>query len=335
MACTYAFELSGEHDTLPRSEALALLDVYSSGYRELCWLDQCLVVEAKDLDAKTMVARMGMTHRIIKILVICDARPETISAAVREISIHPHKSYRVRARKVKHASMKGDQVEHEVGRALYQNGYRADLSNPDVELRAIITGDKVVLGVEVGRAERSGFEDRRPHLKPFFHPGVLMPRMARTLVNISGAKEGETLLDPFSGTGGILVEACLAGMAGIGVDVQKKLVKGAKANLNGLDCCLIIGDAKRLPFEDCSINNAVLDTPYGRSALIEATSREDLLSQSLFELYRVLKPGKRMVIVADRPIGDIIMKTDFQIMESHFDRVHKSLIRHITICQKP
>jgi tRNA (guanine10-N2)-dimethyltransferase len=333
MACAYAFELSGEHDTLPRSEALALLDVYSSGYRELCWLDQCLIVEANDLDARTMGSRLGMTHRIIKILAICDARPEAIASAVQEFNI-PCKSYRIRARKVKHASMKGDQVEHEVGRALYQLGYRADLSNPEVELRAIITGNKVILGLEVGRAERSGFEDRRPHLRPFFYPGVLMPRMARALVNISQAKEGETLLDPFSGTGGILMEACLAGMAGIGVDVQKKLVRGARVNLNGLDCCLIIGDAKRMPFKNCSVHNAVLDTPYGRSALIEATSREELLFQSLSELYRVLKPGRRMVVVADRPIGDIIMKASFQIIEIHAHRVHRSLTRQIFICMK-
>jgi tRNA (guanine10-N2)-dimethyltransferase len=334
MACTYAFELSGEHDTLPRSEALALLDVYSTSYRELCWLDQCLIIEASDLNARTMGSRLGMTHRIIKILAICDARPEAIATAAQVISI-PHKSYRIRARKIKHASLKGDQVEHEVGRTLYKLGYRADLTNPDVELRAIITGDKVILGIEVVRAERSGFEDRRPHLKPFFYPGVLMPRMARALVNISRAKEGETLLDPFSGTGGILVEACLAGMSGIGVDVQKKLVRGAKVNLNGLNCCLIIGDAKRLPFKDCSIHNAVLDTPYGRSALIEATSREELLSRCLSELYRVLKPGRRMIIVADRPIGDIIMKTSFQIIEIHADRVHRSLTRHIFVCTKP
>jgi tRNA (guanine10-N2)-dimethyltransferase len=334
MACTYAFELSGEHDTLPHSEALALLDVYSSSHRELCWLDQCLIVEARDLDARSLGSRLGMTHRIIKVLDVCDARPEALADAVQGIRI-PQKTYRIRARKVKQASMQRDQVEHEVGRILHLRGYRADLSYPEVELRAIITGDKVILGIEVARAERGGFEDRRPHLKPFFYPGVLMPRMARALVNISQAKEGEVLLDSFSGTGGILVEACLAGIAGIGVDVQKKLARGAKVNLDGLDCCLIIGDAKRLPFRDSSVDNAVLDTPYGRSALIRAISREELLSQSLSELYRVLKPGRRMVVVADKHIGDHIIKASFLIVETHTDRVHRSLTRHIFICMKP
>jgi tRNA (guanine10-N2)-dimethyltransferase len=333
MRRTYAFELSGEHDTLPRSEALALLEVYSSGFRELCCLDQCLIVKADDLDAQTLGSRLAMTHRIIEVLTICDARPELLADAAKGIRISGN-SYRIRARTVKHAPLQSDQVEREVGRALYRLGYKADLRNPDTELRAIITGNKVVLGIEVSRANRGEFEDRRPHLKAFFYPGVLMPRMGRALVNISQAMEGELLIDPFSGTGGILVEACLVGIRGIGVDVQKKLVRGAKVNLEGLNCSLLVGDAKRLPFREGSIDNAVLDTPYGRSALIRAESREELLDAGLAELYRVLKPGRRMIIVADRQIEDHITGANFAVIEIHTDRVHRSLTRHIFVCIK-
>ncbi len=334
MARTYAFELSGEHDTLPRSEALALLHVYSRGFRELCCLDQCLVVEAEDLDARTLGSRLAMTHRIIEVLTICDARLDSLADAAMSIGI-PDKVYRVRARKVKNAHLHGDQVEREVGRALYKRGYKADLANPEMELRAIITGNKVVLGIEVVRAKRCEFEDRRPHFKAFFYPGVLMPRMARALVNISQAKEDDLLLDPFSGTGGILVEACLVGIRCIGVDVQNKLVRGAKVNVEALDCTLIVGDARRLPFRDCSVDNAVLDTPYGRSALIKAESKEELLDNSLAELHRVLKPGRRIVVVAERQIEDHITGANFAVREIHTDRVHRSLTRHIFVCMKP
>jgi tRNA (guanine10-N2)-dimethyltransferase len=162
-----------------------------------------------------------------------------------------------------------------------------------------------------------------------------MPRMARALVNISQAKKGDLLLDPFAGTGGILVEACLIGIAGIGLDVQKKLIRGARANLDGMDCCLMVGDAKRLPFKDSSIDNAVLDTPYGRSAMIKAPSRDELLAEGLAELGRTLKPGRRMVVVADRPIEDHIIGASLVITEIHRDRVHKSLLRQIFVCMKP
>lgn len=333
MARTYAFELSGEHDTLPRSEALALLQVYSRGFRELFFLDQCLIVEAEDLDAQTLGSRLAMTHRIIEVLAICDARLDSLAEAAKSIVI-PDKAYSVRARNVKNAPIQGDQAEREVGRALYKRGYKANLANPAVEIRAVITGNKVVLGIEVVRAKRCDFEHRRPHLKAFFYPGVLMPRMARALVNISQAREGDMLLDPFSGTGGILVEACLVGIRCIGVDVQKKLVRGAKVNVEELDCTLIVGDARRLPFRDCSLDNAVLDTPYGRSALIRAESKDELLDNSLAELHRVLKPGRRIVVVAERQIDDHIIGANFMVREIHTDRVHRSLTRHIFVCMK-
>lgn len=332
MARTYAFELSGEHDTLPRSEAIALLEVYSKGYRELCHLDQCLIVEAEDLDVKTLGLRLAMTHRIIEVHAICEAQLDSLADATKCIAI-PSGTYRVRARIVKNAPLQGDQVEREVGRVLYEMGHKADLINPEMELRAVITGNKVVLGLEVSRARRCDFEDRRPHLKPFFYPGVLMPRMARALVNISQAKEGDLLLDPFAGTGGILVEACLIGIRCAGVDVQKKLVRGARVNVEGLNCTLMTGDARRLPFMGCSVDNAVLDTPYGRSAVIRAGSKEELLDNSLAELHRVLKPGRRMVVVAERQIENHITDANFMIREKHTDRVHRSLTRYIFVCR--
>jgi tRNA (guanine10-N2)-dimethyltransferase len=330
---TYAFELSGEHGTLPREEALALLELYSSGYREVRCPEQCLIVEAEDLDSRAMGKRLAMTHRIIEVLAICGQDPESLSEAAARIEL-PQKRYRVRARRIKDAAIRADEAEREVGRSLFRRGFKAGLEDPEVELRAIITGGEIILGLESARIDRSSFEARRPHLKPFFHPGVLMPRMARALVNLSKVREGERVLDPFAGTGGILVEACLIGVKGVGLEVQPRLGRGALCNLKGLDCSIISGDAKRLPFNDVSLDAAVLDTPYGRSARIEAESKELLLAESLAELHRVLKPGGRMVIVADRPIDSGVRDAGFEILQWHTDRVHRSLTRQIFVCRK-
>ena len=89
---TYAFELSGEHETLPRSEALALVEINSSRFCEVAFLDQCLIVEAEDLDVQLLASRLAMTHRIIEVLAISDATLEALAkcgeptgAAQREI----------------------------------------------------------------------------------------------------------------------------------------------------------------------------------------------------------------------------------------------------------
>ena len=329
----FAFYLSGEHESLPRSEALSLVSIYSSSFKEIFFLDQCLIVQAHDLDVAALERRLALTHSVIDVLTICDPLLGSLKAAAKNICIQD-KRYCVRAYRIKQAVLPTDQVERAIGSVLKEKGFKADLENPELYLKAIITEKKLVIGIEVARPNRRVFEARRPHLKPFFHPGVLMPRIARALVNISQVCPGEKLLDPFSGTAGILVEACLLGVKGIGVDVQEMLIRGAKANLQGLDCSLILGDAKRLPFSHLSIDSAVLDVPYGKSAIIEADTKETLINDSLSELFRVIKLGRRMVIVADRDIRSNISEAGFEILEHHQSRIHRSLTRHIFVCFK-
>ena len=47
-----------------------------------------------------------------------------------------------------------------------------------------------------------------------------------------------------------------------------------------------------------------------------------------------IKPGRRMVIVADSSLDALLAKAGFDIITKHKDRVHGILTRHIFICQK-
>ena len=93
---TYAFELSGEHETLPRCEALALVEINSTSFREIAFLDQCLIVEAEGLDVQMLAKRLAMTHRIIEVLAICDANLEALAGSAGGLEL-PQKRYLVRA----------------------------------------------------------------------------------------------------------------------------------------------------------------------------------------------------------------------------------------------
>lgn len=334
MAKLYAFELSGEHPTVPRSEALSLLRIHAESFREVAVTERCLLVEADGLDLGILEQRLAMTHRILEVLTVCDAKPEGIEQALRSLDL-PKRSYRVRASRLGEGEIMRHDLERIAGRALHAMAYRADLENPELDIRAIISSSRVVFGYEAARPDRGGFERRRPHMKPFFYPGVLMPRMARALVNIAMVRAGEVLLDPFSGTGGILVEACLIGIRGVGVDVQEKLNKGARANLEGMEADLILGDARSLPFKNSSVDAVVTDTPYGRSAVIKARSKDEILSRSFDEIHRVLKAGRRALIITDRPAENMMRSKGFRIVEFHSDRVHRSLTRYIHVCEKP
>lgn len=66
--------------------------------------------------------------------------------------------------------------------------------------------------------------------------GMLPPKLARMMVNLAQVPEGGTLLDPFCGSGTILMEAALATRAEkiLGSDIDPQQIKDANANLDWL-----------------------------------------------------------------------------------------------------
>ncbi|MDD5331292.1 MAG: DNA methyltransferase [Candidatus Nanoarchaeia archaeon] len=73
----------------------------------------------------------------------------------------------------------------------------------------------------------------RDDKKPYFDRlKVTSIRLTKILINLSGVKENETLLDPFCGTGTILQEALLMGINGYGIEKDHRTFEGCKTNLN-------------------------------------------------------------------------------------------------------
>jgi tRNA (guanine10-N2)-dimethyltransferase len=343
----YAFELSGEHEELPAAEVLACLTIEGLNFQPHTRFDQCLVVDitGKEEDVEkvlkgSITERLAMTHHILKVVGIVENSQDAVLklAEVFEPSgyIKDGQSFVVRAKRIKHhVDFPGEILEQKIGGCIYRKGFRANLKNPDVEFRLILS-EKAVLGTLLSSIDRSAYEARTPQNKPFFYPGVLMPRIARTLTNLSGIKPGELFLDPFCGTAGILIEAGLVGARVAGIDAQEKLVLGARMNLEAfkLDYALMEGDACRIPFKDATINAVVTDPPYGRSAAILAESLEKLYSCALEEIQRVLKPGGIAIVVSDKPALEYGKKAGLEVLEIYVQRVHRSLTRTVTIFQK-
>lgn len=63
---------------------------------------------------------------------------------------------------------------------------------------------------------------------------AISPRLAKILINLSGAKKNNLLLDPFCGVGGILQEALLMDINVFGSDIDREAVKSAFQNLSWL-----------------------------------------------------------------------------------------------------
>ncbi|MCK5661152.1 MAG: methyltransferase domain-containing protein [Methanosarcinales archaeon] len=355
----FAFELSGEHETLASSEVSALLSTCGIDFSVSQSLDCCLIIDAEVSSEvlERISDRLGLTHTVMELIDILPA--DTDADAMRDACdnidfskyIPSGETFVVRTRKVKnHPAPTSKLAERKIGAAVYMQGYSVNLKRPDCTLRAVFTDRVCVLGKVINTIDRTGLDARAPGKKPFFHPGVLMPKIARAIVNIAGAggdvdedsndhkdeNKGIIMLDPFCGTCGVLLEAGMTGARMIGIDAQNWILQGARMNLEhfGYDGLLINGDAKNLPLVAESVDAIITDPPYGISSAIKAESLNELRTGSFAEMYRVLKSGKKVVVVADQRIEKMMEDAGFEVVEIHEQRVHRSLNRYYFVLEK-
>lgn len=106
------------------------------------------------------------------------------------------------------------------------------LSDNHVELLVVQAGDgRVIVAESVGAQNITAIAARdqaRPKTDAFV--GMLPPKLARMMVNMSNISSGR-ILDPFCGTGVVLQEAALLGFATYGTDLSDKMVEYSHANL--------------------------------------------------------------------------------------------------------
>ena len=323
-----AFELSGESKSIPRAEVLAIFR--GVVVREL---ERVLVMDVEIYD-RALGNRLAMTHSIIEVKAMCAQKLASIYLAAQSIEL-PCVSVAVRAKRIGHGLRSVD-VEATIGKALAERGFKIDLSHPQLLVRALLSEDVCVIGTTLTLIDRSRFESRRPRLRPYFYPGVLLPRMARAAVNLTGISAKELLFDPFCGTGGLLLEAGLIGATVIGSDVDSRMVFGTKMNLDyyDIESALLVQDAQRLALRDECVDAVTIDFPYGRSVSVRAQSLNQLTVTALEETLRVLKCAARAVLISHNSIEREISDAGFTIEGRHAQYVHKSLTREIVVVRK-
>jgi tRNA (guanine10-N2)-dimethyltransferase len=337
-----AFELSGEHPDLPTAEVIGAIEAENIGFSIYDQFDQILVIEVPEINISqmsTLADRLAMTWHIIEVLGISGAEFEDILKMAEgiEFADQSSKTYNIRAKKIKRKSqISSEEIERGIGKILYDKGFKADLKAPDIRYRAIISDSKCIFGKVLECVNRSVFETRNPQNKPFFYPGVLMPRLARAVVNIARVRQNDVVLDPYCGTGGMIVEAGLIGAEAVGCDVQKMILKGAKLNLDyyAVDYSVFLQDAGDMAIKDNCVDIVLTDPPYGRSALIQARSLEELMMHSLGEIFRVLRFGGSAVLVSECNIEKWAVNAGFVVRDVYTQRVHRSLTRRISVLEK-
>jgi tRNA (guanine10-N2)-dimethyltransferase len=272
---------------------------------------------------------LAYTRRVCRLLGTCAPEVEAAAALLEAAACSRSGTVAVRARDVRgRTGVDTQAAERRLGAVLTERGFGVDLEDPDHTLVALFSESAALGWLET--ESRRDFDARRPTDRPFFQPGSMDPMDARALANVAGAGPGSRLLDPMCGTGGLLVEAGLAGADVIGVDAQAKMTRGARQNLEHYlgEGAVVRGDATQLPFEAGAFDGVVFDAPYGRQSKIEGESLERLLGDALAEA-RLL--AGRAVVVGDRPYEDAAAAAGWTVEERFDRRVHGSLVRHVHV----
>jgi len=314
------FHLSGENLGLAREEILSLAD--TSRYRQI---KNVLLL---DSGYSKIFERLGFTHGIFDVFFESDNKNLMQDIMCFNFNWNYKKDFRVKILNFKESI---DFDEKKLGSIVYKKlkNPKVNLSNPKTTFFFIFIDDKIFCCRLIKKIEKS-FNSRKPHLKPELHPTSLSPKLAKALINLSGVKEG-VLLDPFCGSGGILVEAGLMGLKPEGFDIDRIMLKRAEINLKhyGIkDYALKLQDAVETKNK---YDYTVSELPFGKNSRI-SSELEKLYSDFLKNLKKFL--GKRAVLVFPFDVKDLIRKNRLKIINEFEYYIHKSMTKRIYVLER-
>jgi len=332
---------SQEHDKLPIAELNAVLECenISSNLLKVC--EGLLVLDLKDdkdffKNYKTLVNRLAYTHQINQLIFksnITDLKKDILAIKWTD---YIDDSFAVR---VKRFNSDIDTVAYEskIGSLILNSleDVKVKLINPKTLIRIISFKNTFFIAIEKYKLNKKHFQDMKPHKRPFFYPGSMSPKLARCMVNLSRITKGKLLLDPFCGTGGILIEAGIIGAKLVGSDVNWKMKNGTSINL---DYCNIDDyktfhvDVRELKMYE-KVDAVVTDPPYGISTSTMGVSSDEIFSEFLKSIYNNMKEDAYLCMASPHYIDldPMLDKIGFKIAEKYEIKMHRSLTRIISV----
>ena len=295
----YIYRLAGENLELAEAELNGFLEAVNTD-EEVSRDGRLAFTEPHPNQLK----RLALTHEVAE-----EIDPE---------EFRPESSYAVRVENMTENEIEKEEIENEIGEKLSTEDNFVDLENPDIIVKIYVNEDNRIYGELVEDIQRGLFDKRSNENRPFSSPISMDPVLARVLVNLSGTSAGEFILDPFCGTGGILIEAGLCGIGVKGLDIQEEMVSGTEKNLENygiLNHEIRKGDISGIKEIFNEYHAIISDLPYGK-----ASKETDEAVEKFLDLIEDLEE-KTVFMYNEASLGGY--DADFKIY------VHKNLTRYI------
>lgn len=349
---TFFFHLSALHPVLPVEEIIAILKGKKTRYKILEQQEKYLILKCPSEQAKQAMIRAAYCKRGGELLLKHPLEQPKIKYLETTINrnidfkkeIDSGESFLVRAYHLanKRKSLNTAKIEPMIGQIIYDQTdgkCRANLEQPTKKFDIFLSETQFFIVRENNHQLEKRFSLRRPDLRPFFRPGTMKPRFARLMVNLSGVKANEWVVDPFCGPGGILLEAAFIGCKTLGSDISKEMIRGAKANFDhynlSKNASFMLADAKNLPIAQ-PIKAIVSDPPYGRATSTYGKAIEKLLVDFLEDLQQLITKETRVVLGMSKKIDleKLLEKAGLELILHEQLYIHGSLTRQIGVCQR-
>ena len=326
---SFLFELSGEHGTMCTAEAIKCMEAEAGSYEVVAQGPGYVIGSFDERFLDPIADRISLTHCLGHYLGSFDI--DDLSG-FDNITI-PEGTFAVRGKRFEGMMKDIDSqaVIRKLGGVLSKTN-DVDLKEPKNEVR-ILMSDRLHVFLGERTVDRNILETRKVGERPFFSPISLHPRYARALINLTGVKKGGTVLDPFCGTGGIVIEAAFMGMKAVASDFDPEMIAGTEENMDyyGLsmhDCDVL--DISDIAERFGEVDAVATDPPYGRSTHTGGEDIESIYRRAMKSIGEVLRNGGSAGVVLPHPIDDNRLKLQSMFVQ----RVHGSLSRHYHIFKK-
>ncbi len=335
---------SQEHPLLPQAELRAVMECENIEADVNAVTEGLVVLENISSDKiddyyAILTRRLGYTHEVHEIIKksSVDSLNDDISAI--DWSSYISESFAVRVKRF-NSQIGTVATERKAGSLILENysDIKVKLRNPNSLVRLVAYENDVYIAIEKIKLNKKHFQDSKPHKRPFFYPGSMSPKLARCMVNLSRVTEGQLLLDPFCGTGGILIEAGLIGCKVVGSDVYWKMKNGTAINLDyyGItDYRTFNIDVRELKMYE-KVAAVVTDPPYGISTSTGDIEGNDIFKEFFNSIYDNMRDDAYLCMASPhyvdlKPLADDV---GFEIIEQYGIKMHRSLTRIISVIRK-
>lgn len=318
----YLFQL-GHQPLLSRAEILSVLNTNKISFTDRQIGSFLLFESSQSINPANLINQLGGTIKIMEQLSEVQPKPAFIAKYLNEAIPTGKINFSLTGAPFALLLKKELKNLGRVVRYVEPKNTATILHNDLVETNSDITIFENKVFVTRGIQDLEGFSERdygRPQTDS--KSGMLPPKLARIMINLTGASHDDILLDPFCGSGTVLMEATDLGFLNIaGTDISPKAIQDSEKNLTWLKENLSHSGEHRNPVVKLKVTDvqnlshicpagtisAIVAEPYmgkpqtGRETLrdLQNTARElrQLFEKAFAEFAIVLKPDAVVVFI--------------------------------------